>query len=141
MAKAYEFRTLTSKDLFLIIKLVKKIGLDELAKVFEMKNIKSIIDTSVSEGKEDAEGTEYTDDNIFTVGLNIMLDIAQIVVERLDCCENEIYDVLSATSNLDKKQVQELDLDVFIEMIIDFVQLEDFHKLFTKVASLFKSEK
>ena len=136
MSKAYEFRTLTSKDLFLIIKLVKKIGLDELAKVFEMKNIKSIIDMSV-----DTEEKEVSDENIFTVGLNIMLDIAQIIVERLDCCENEIYDLLSATSNLDKKQVQELDLDVFIEMIIEFVQLEDFHKLFTKVASLFKSEK
>lgn len=139
MSKAYEFRTLTSKDLFLIIKLVKKIGLDELAKVFEMKNIKSIIDISLR--TEKAEEAEYSNENEYIVGLNIMLDVAQIIVERLDCCENEIYDLLSAASNLNKKQVQELDLDVFIEMIIDFVKLEDFQKLFTKVASLFKSEK
>lgn len=139
MSKAYEFRTLTSKDLFLIIKLVKKIGLDELAKVFEMKNIKSIIDISLR--TEEAEEAEYSNENEYIVGLNIMLDVAQIIVERLDCCENEIYDLLSAASNLNKKQVQELDLDVFIEMIIDFVKLEDFQKLFTKVASLFKSEK
>lgn len=139
MSKAYEFRTLTSKDLFLIIKLVKKIGLDELAKVFEMKNIKSIIDISLR--TEETEEAEYSNENEYIVGLNIMLDVAQIIVERLDCCENEIYDLLSAASNLDKKQVQELDLDVFIEMIIDFVKLEDFQKLFTKVASLFKSEK
>ena len=145
MAKKYEFRKLNSRDLFMIIKLVKKIGLDNFSKVLEKGNIKEIVDkftgkdtkttTTKTSKKAKNKETEY-----YQVGLAIGLEAGQVVIERLDECEDEIFEILSKTSNLEMKDLEEMPIDEFIEMIFDFVKLEDFQKLFQKAVSLLKSE-
>ena len=144
MAKKYEFRKLNSRDLFMIIKLVKKIGLDNFSKVLEKGNIKEIVDkftgketktTTKTSKKAKNKETEY-----LQVGLAIGLEAGQVVIERLDVCEDEIFEILSKTSNLEMKDLEEMPIDEFIEMIFDFVKLEDFQKLFQKAVSLLKSE-
>lgn len=123
MTKQYEFRKLEPSDLFMVIRLVKKIGLDNLSKSFEGQKIASLLQ----------DGNNETQ-----VGMAVVFDIAQVVIDRIADCENEIYDLLEKTSNLTKKEIKSLDIDVFIQMIIDFVQKEDFKKAFTTVMSLFK---
>jgi hypothetical protein len=123
MTKQYEFRKLEPSDLFMVIRLVKKIGLDNLSKSFEGQKIASLLQ----------DGSNETQ-----IGMAVVFDIAQVVIDRIADCENEIYDLLEKTSNLTKKEIKSLDIDVFIQMIIDFVQKEDFKKAFTTVMSLFK---
>jgi hypothetical protein len=145
MAKKYEFRKLNSRDLFMIIKLLKKIGLDNFSKVLEKGNIKEIVDkftdkdtkttTTKTLKKAKNKETEY-----YQVGLAIGLEAGQVVIERLNECEDEIFEILSKTSNLEMKDLEEMPIDEFIEMIFDFVKLEDFQKLFQKAVSLLKSE-
>ena len=144
MSKKYEFRKLNSRDLFMIIKLVKKIGLDNFSKVLEKGNIKEIVDkftgketktTTKTSKKAKNKETEY-----YQVGLAIGLEAGQVVIERLNECEDEIFEILSKTSNLEMKDLEEMPIDEFIEMIFDFVKLEDFQKLFQKAVSLLKSE-
>lgn len=123
MTKQYEFRKLEPSDLFMVIRLVKKIGLDNLSNSFEGQKIASLLQ----------DGSNETQ-----IGMAVVFDIAQVVIDRIADCENEIYDLLEKTSNLTKKEIKSLDIDVFIQMIIDFVQKEDFKKAFTTVMSLFK---
>lgn len=123
MAKKYELRTLKSTDLFVVIKLVKKIGLDNVSKALDSENIAQLIANNGNEAQ---------------VGMAVVLDIAQVVIDRLNDCEKEIYDLLAQVSNLSVKEVKELDMDEFVEMLIELIQKDDFKNTFTKVVSLFK---
>lgn len=147
MTKNYEFRTLNSKDLFLIIKLVKKIGLDNLSKVLDNEHIKDIVNQFINVEVTESDNTQNdnaenksneNDAKFLQIGMAIMLEVGQVIIERLDACENELYDLLEATSNIKKKELYTMDMDVFIGMVIEFVQKEDFQRAFQKVVSLFK---
>lgn len=120
----YTLRTLNSKDLFVLIRLVKKIGIDQLKNIIETKNINALI----KKNGKDAE----------KVGIEIFLDLSSIIIDRLDACENEIYDLLEQVSDKDRKELEEMDMDVFISMVIELFRKDDFKKAFTKVVSLFK---
>ena len=108
--KKYEFRKLNSTDIFPLMKLVKKIGVKSFAGIIES------IDVSSVEG----ENKEYE------VGLTTILKIADLLIDRLADCEKEIYAILERTSDLSFDELKALDIDVFVEMIIDFVKKDEF---------------
>lgn len=108
--KKYEFRKLNSTDLFPLMKLVKKIGVKSFAGIIES------IDVSSVEG-EDKE---------YEVGLTTILKIADLLIDRLADCEKEIYAILERISDLSFDELKALDIDVFVEMIIDFVKKDEF---------------
>lgn len=144
--KVYKFRKLTSKDLFLMIKFIKKIGINNISKILDKDIIKEKINELTQKSNEEAneetsEETSKASISFEELGISIMFDLAQLIIERLEACEEEIYEILEKTSNLNKEQIEELEIDVFIEMIYDFVRKEEFIKLFQKAASLLKSEK
>lgn len=127
--KIYEFRKLNSTDTFLMFKILGKIGVNEFAECLEKDSVKQMFGLA-----------EKTEDATTIMGMSVMLEVANIILGNLPKCENEIYQMLSNTSNLSVKEVKELDFAVFIEMVIDFVKKEEFAD-FIKVASrLFKSE-
>lgn len=125
--KPYTFRKLNSTDLFPMIKLITKIGIDELTEVFEGDTIKSIVD-SVTKKEENIAGKEII------VGVGVALKLVNKIMEHIPLCENEIYTLLSRVSSMDVEQIKILDLDVFMGMLIDFVMKDEF-KDFFKVAS------
>lgn len=130
---AYTFRRLNSKDTFLMFRILSKIGLQELLESFDEKTIKQI--TALSGAGADKE----TASNMF--GLSIVLNVANAIINNIPKCEDEIFQMLSNTSNLSIEQVQELDFVVFAQMIIDFIKKEEFKDFFMVVSGLFKSEK
>lgn len=136
--KKYKFRELGSRDLFLMIKLVKKIGLNNFSELLKGDNIKKIVSQFTTDKDEDAESKEAA---YMQIGIALGLDFFQVVIERLDECEDVIYEILNKTSNMNLKELYAMHPDEFIEMIYDFSQLEDFQKLFQKAVSLFKSGK
>lgn len=136
--KKYKFRELGSRDLFLMIKLVKKIGLNNFSELLKGDNIKKIVSQFTTDKDEDAESKEAA---YMQIGIALGLDFFQVVIERLDECEDVIYEILNKTSNMNLKDLYAMHPDEFIEMIYDFSQLEDFQKLFQKAVSLFKSGK
>lgn len=136
--KIYKFRELGSRDLFLIIKLVKKIGLNNFSELLKGDSIKNVVKQFTSEKDDEKEDAENKATTYMQVGLALGLDFFQVVIERLDECEGVIYEILSKTSNMKLNDLYKMHPDEFIEMIYDFSQLEDFQKLFQKAVSLFK---
>jgi hypothetical protein len=122
---AYTFRKLNSTDTFLMFKIISKIGVNEFTACFEKDTVKEMI-TSISK--------ENSGDSSTIVGISVMLEIANVIMTNLPKCEEEIYAMLSNTSNLSVKQIKALDLAVFAEMVIDFIKKEEF-KDFIKVVS------
>lgn len=123
--KVYTFRALNSTDLFLMMKIIGKIGMNEFTACFDGATMNRML--AMTKGNTD-------EDSVNLVGLSVMLDIAGVVCTNLPKCEAEIYQMLSNTSNLTVDEIKGMGMVSFAEMVIDFVKKDEF-KDFIKVAS------
>ena len=123
----YTFRRLNSTDVFLMFKIIGKIGINDFAKCFEQNNLQALIKNSKDMDKTAA-----------MVGISVVLDMANIIVSNLPKCEKEIYEMLSNVSNLTIDEVKALDFVTFTEMVIEFIKKEEFKDFFKVVSRLFK---
>ncbi len=128
-AKPYTFRKLSSVDVFPMFKIIGAIGINEFTACFEKDGIKNMIASFTGESGEDMSSI---------VGISVILEIANVIIGNLPKCENEIYQILSQTSNLSVSQVKKLDMAVFFEMVIDFIKKEEFKDFIKVVSRLFR---
>ena len=128
-AKPYTFRKLSSVDVFPMFKIIGAIGINEFTACFEKDGVKNMIASVTGESGDDV---------VSIVGISVILEIVNVIIGNLPKCENEIYQILSQTSNLTVKQVKELDMAVFFEMVIDFIKKEEFRDFIKVVSKLFK---
>lgn len=141
--KPYTFRKLNSTDLFLMIKVISKIGLDELTQVIEGDTVKTLMkqaenhftnnDTDTGVTKENGK-LKASSDAEFMLGVGIVFKLTNKILEHLPSCENDVFSLLASVSGMSVDEVRTLDLDVFLEMVMDFIKKEEF-KSFFKVAS------
>ena len=127
--KPYAFRKLSAVDVFPMFKIIGAIGINEFTACFEKDGIKNMIASFTGESGEDMSSI---------VGISVILEIANVIIGNLPKCENEIYQILSQTSNLTVAQVKKLDMAVFFEMVIDFIKKEEFKDFIKVVSKLFK---
>lgn len=113
--KPYEFRKLNATDLFAMMKLVKKIGINSFSQILTNKALPLLSGERKAESEQD-----YIDTGA------LLFDIGQLLIEKIDDCENEIFNILERTSNLSLEELHHLDMDVFVTMIFDFVKKEEF---------------
>jgi hypothetical protein len=133
MEKVYTFRKLESTDVFLMFRIISKIGINDFAECFGKDNVKQML-AKLSDG-----GT--TEGATSIVGISVMLEIVNVIMTNLPACEKEIYQMLSQTSNLSVKQIEKMDMVTFTEMVIDFVKKPEFKDFIKVVSRLYKSEK
>lgn len=129
MDKVYEFRRLIATDVFLMTRILSKIGLNKFSGCFKSEEVQKLINDT----KED-------DNRTVTVGAGIFLEILQVVMESLDKCEADIYNLLATTSNLTVEEIKALDCVIFFEMLQDFFMKEEFLDFFKAASRLLKKE-
>ena len=122
--KKWQFRKLKSADIFLMLPVIKKIGINNLRKMVSGDIIKGIVADKKDEGY---------DSQVEAATFGAMLEFAQILIEGLDGCDEQLFRLLANTSNLTVEEIAELDLVELPLMIIDFVKKDEF-KDFLKVA-------
>ena len=132
--KPYTFRKLSSPDLFPMLKIISKIGIDELSTVFDGDLIKNLMNKAREETDAAADTEQATEKSQFVVGIGVAFKIANKILEHLPSCEGDIYSLLAGVSGKTVDEIKALDLDVFLEMIVDFICKDEF-KNFFKVAS------
>lgn len=129
MKKVYTFRKLNSTDVFLMFKIIGKIGINDFTKSFDKDSVKKMI-----------MNTKGSNDASTVVGISVVMEMANIIIGNLPKCESEIYEMLSNTSNLTVEEVKSLDFAIFIEMVIDFIKKEEFKDFIKVVSKLFNPE-
>ena len=122
--KKWQFRRLKSTDIFLMLPVIKRIGINNLRKMVSGDIIKGIVADNKEAGYES---------QVEAATFGAILEFAQILVEGLDGGEEQLFRLLANTSNLTVEEIGELDLVEFPLMVIDFVKKEEF-KDFLKVA-------
>ncbi len=125
--KEYKFRTLNASDIAPICSIISKIGLNNFAKTFKSEDVVDVL--TKEKGAKDLTTL---------AGVTVALNFANVVISHIAGCENEIFKLLSSVSDLSYKEVKELDLVTFSDMIISFVKKEEFKDFFKHVSKLFK---
>lgn len=130
--KPYEFRTLGAEDIFPMFNIINKIGITEIKTFIEGGGMKDVLSAFIT-------GDDNKDENSVTkLGISVFFELASIILRNLPKCENDVFQLLSSTSNLSVDEVRKLDLATFTEMIIDFVKKEEFKDFIKVVSKLFK---
>lgn len=149
--KPYNFRTLGGGDVFLMFRIISKIGVKEFNACFEHDGIKHLVAAMMGEKlkakeaekdanaeAETAAEEELEAPSMSVTYISVILEIADVIFRNLPKCESEIFQMLSQTSDLSVNEVRKLPLGDFTEMIIDFIQKEEFRDFIKVVSRLFK---
>jgi hypothetical protein len=128
--KPYKFRRLAAEDVFPMFKIISKIGIKEVKTFIEGDGFKDVL--------KGFSGDAGNEKDVERVGLSIFIEIADLLLRNLPKCEEDMFKLLSSTSNLTVEQVRQLDLATFAEMIIEFVKKEEFGDFIKVVSKLFK---
>lgn len=130
--KPYTFRKLASPDIFLMFKIISKIGINEFTDCFDKEGVLSFVKNLTAEEKAEDSGA-------MLAAAAVALEIANVVLGNLHKCEKEIYQLLEQTSNLTVAEITaEGNGVMFFEMVIDFIKKDEFPDFFRVVSKLFK---
>lgn len=135
--KPYTFRKLNSTDIFLMFRIISKIGIKEFSSVMEHNGIKGLVARLMREKIENAEETGEGA-NVSVTYISVILEVADVVFRCLPRCEAELYQMLAKTSDLTEDQVKALSMADFTMMVVDFVKKEEFVDFYKAVSALFK---
>lgn len=125
----YPMRTLGAEDIFPMVNLIKKFGIENFKRLLDSKDIKKAIDENGDVNMEQLGAI---------VGLTIAVDIAVIVIENIGKCEAETFEFLAKVTNLKNEEVRAIPLDEFAQLIIDFVNKKELRGFFSVVSKLLK---
>ena len=129
--KKFELRELKSADLFPMFGVLSKIGFKELKDSLSVDTIKTMVD-SVN-GKAEDSDTQTT-----ILGFGIIMEVVEVIMKNLPKCEKEIYSFLAGLSGMTAKEIADLDMVTFTEMVIAVIQKDEFKDFFRVVSGLFK---
>lgn len=130
--KPYTFRMLSSGDVFLMFKIISKIGINEFMDCFDKDGVMSVIKNMTAEEKDSESGA-------MLAAASVLLEVANVVMGNMHKCEADIYQLLANTSNLTVKEITaEGNGVLFVEMVVDFIKKPEFPDFFTVVSRLFK---
>ena len=120
-------RQLTSKDIFPMCQIIKKIGIDEFKQCFSTPEVLKMVTEDGGSGKIANQ-----------IGISIMFDVVSIVLGNLPKCKEEIYNFLASLTGATNKQLEDLSMADFTQLIVDLVQKEEFKDFIGVVSKLFK---
>lgn len=138
----FELRELKSSDIFPMFKIMGKIGFKDLKdrltpdKVKELTSMFKQNEPTDAEGAEQKEGSD-ADEQMMYIGFNVIFEVVEIIMNNLPSCEQEIYSFLAGLSGMKVKEVANLPLAIFTEMVVEVLKKEEFKDFFKAVSRLF----
>ena len=128
----YELRNPQASDLFVGTKIVKTVGLKNVANCFDTDEIKAIKNTIAE------RGTPATDEETHSVGMKAMTAIGELIFEKLDTVQEDIFKFLSNLSGLTMDEVSTMDIVDFAEMVTTVIKNPKFADFIKVVLKSFK---
>jgi len=127
---AYEIRKLGALDIAPMCKIIGKIGITEFGKCFESETVLNLI--KQMKGQQNAAQIQDI------AGLQVVLEIANIIVCHIPEVEKDIFALLASVSGLTVETIKAFDLATFTEMVIDFIKKPEFKDFIGVVSKLFR---
>lgn len=126
--KPYTFRRLETSDMFMMFKLLNKIGFKDLKDNESLKQTLFLFMGGTANGKIDVE----------KLGIDIFFEAASVLFEAIPKAETEIYGLLASVAAMKPEDIKKQPPATTFEMIVDFCKKEEFSDFFKVVLKLFK---
>lgn len=122
-----ELRALESNDLFTMIDIINKIGVDQVKKCFEKPEVMKLL-------KEDNGTGELSNVIGYTIGFEIM----SLVMSNITKAKDDIFSFVADLTGEDKEKIVKLPPAQFIKIIQDITRKEEFTDFLSQVSEFFK---
>lgn len=131
--KKFNLRPFRAEDLFPMVSILSKIGVEDLKNAVNPESIKTMMDKAKGDNSEgDAES------QMQTLGVSVIIQVAGIIMKNLPSCRADIYNLLSSLSEMPPTEIAKLPMADFAEMVIQVIKKEDFKDFFGVVFKSFK---
>lgn len=128
----YELRNPQASDLFVVSKIIKTVGIRNIANCFKSEEIEAFKAEFVDKGIPMTEEDEYK------AGMIAMTAIGELVFEKLDLVQDEIFTFTSNLSGMTIAQVASMDIVDFAEMFMEIIKNPKFADFIKVVLKSFK---
>ena len=126
-----ELRNLQATDIFLIVKILNKIGYEKIRKeinVDEIMSVREKLSTTDDEKKKTSLIAEY--------GVNVVMSVLGILLENLPLIEQDLYNFVGSVAGIKAKDVAKMDINKFVDLLIEIVNKEEFKDFFKRASKL-----
>ena len=126
-----ELRNLQATDIFLIVKILNKIGYEKIRKeinVDEIMSVREKLSTTDDEKKKTSLIAEY--------GVNVVMSVLGIILENLPLIEQDLYNFVGSVAGMKAKDVAKMDINKFVDLLIEIVNKEEFKDFFKRASKL-----
>lgn len=116
-------RALIGKDLYLLTSIIGKIGIRNIMAVANTLEVKEVMQDSESMSEDDLKDK---------IGTLIFYGIIDVILEKMEKCEDVISRLLSRLYDMPEAEVKKLDANEYLDMLIDVVKDEKFVDFFKR---------
>lgn len=139
----YKLRALCADDIFPMVNIISKIGIDNMADCFdpkEMADMMNSVDSTLDEtdGKESSDNNAMADIVTKQIGIKVIMKLVGLLLKNLGKIKRELYQFLAGLSGMSEKEIATLPLGTFTQMIVDVFKKEEFSDFFQVVSGLLK---
>ncbi len=141
--KPYILRKLNSKDISPMIKVLKKIDLKKLKESIQESNLMDIVSNKIKtvsddENVENEETEENNTNELMKIGGALIFDAIPILLDAVDNAIGDINKLLAGVAGLEVEEVENMDLDIYFNLIYDFITKPEFEGFTKAVSKLMK---
>ena len=126
----YKIRKPKATDLPVACKILKGIGLKNIAKCFSNDDIELF--------KKSISGKEVTDEMLNKAGLMVILSIGDLIFEKMEDIQVDLFRFISNLTGLKVKEVENLSLTDLANIVIAILKEPDFTDFIKVVLKLSK---
>ena len=125
----FNLRNLQATDLFSMVKIINKIGIDNIKNAINFEEIKDARNNLTDENR---------DETLSKLGVEIVTSVLYLIMEKLPLVENDLYRFMGSVANMKDKEVAKLSLNDFMALFIAIFTKEEFKDFFSQALSLIK---
>lgn len=114
----YTIRKPKATDIPVVCKIIKGIGLKNIANCFSNDDIKVI--------RESMAGKEVSDELLNKAGLMIMLSIGDLIFDKMEVIQSDLFNFISKLTGLQVKKVEDLPITDFAKIVMVIIKEPDF---------------
>ncbi len=127
----YTLRKPKATDIFVVSKIIKGIGLKNIKDCFNTSDINELRASLMDENKlvdENGKVTykNFSDEQLTKFGVEMVTSVGDLVLERMEVVQKDLINLISNLTGLSIKEVEDLPIADFAEIVIAIVKEPDF---------------
>ena len=128
----YELRNPQASDLFVVSKIIKAVGIKNIANCFKSEKLEEF------KAKLANKDTSATEQEKSEAGLIVMTDIGELIFDKLDIVQEDVFKFMSNLSGLAIDDVKSMDIVDFAEMFMTIIKNPKFADFIEVVLKSFR---